>query len=239
EYRRIVPALSLSVVKFPFSDEEGGPVEQMWVNDIAFDGKTISGTLLNEPNELSSVSAGDSIEMPAAKLSDWMYAVADDRVFGAYTVNLLRARMSRGERKQHDAAWGLDFGDPEAIQIVPPGYLGKEKPKKGFFASLFSSESPEEPQSPTEVAAHEHPMAQMMSDSLIEVLEKDPSNATATDDRGFTYLHQLALAGTAIGVQILLDHGAAPNAKTNHGMTAADLAKTLGWKNVLAVLYAH
>ena len=51
-----------------------------------------------------------------AEISDWMYAISGE-VTGAYTVNLLRARMGRDERARHDAAWGLEFGDPRQARI--------------------------------------------------------------------------------------------------------------------------
>lgn len=61
---------------------------------------------------------GDSVELLAKDLTDWMYAFKG-RVYGANTVNLMRSRMSKSERKQHDNAWGLDFGDPESIEVLP------------------------------------------------------------------------------------------------------------------------
>lgn len=51
-------------------------------------------------------------------------------------------------------------------------------------------------------------------------------------------LHHQALAGSAATVQALLDAGADPNAKTPDGRTAADLARVMGWKRVVAILDA-
>jgi uncharacterized protein YegJ (DUF2314 family) len=65
ERQRIVPGLSMAAVKAPFSDGDGegdgeNPgVEHMWIDEVDFDGQTISGVLLNDPNWLKSVSAGD------------------------------------------------------------------------------------------------------------------------------------------------------------------------------------
>ncbi|MBC8356739.1 MAG: DUF2314 domain-containing protein [Planctomycetes bacterium] len=242
EQRRIIPGLSLAAVKVPFSDppeiehdEEEPAVEQMWLSDIEFDGSVITGTLLNEPHWLKSISEGDQSQVPISGISDWMYAISD-RVYGAYTVNLLRSQMSRGERAQHDAAWGLDFGDPDEIEVVPPEWLGK-KPKPGFFKRLFGGGGDEAP--PLDLETAEHPMAVNMADSLKEYLGQDPMNVHATDDNGWTMLHQQALAGTAIGVSILLEHGADPDALTSDGATALQLAESLGWKQVVDVLTAR
>src|SRR5262245_62280800 len=67
ERRRIIPGLDLACVKAPFSDGddaepvEGQPsVEQMWLGQVDFDGKYVTGELLNASNWLKSVKQGDS-----------------------------------------------------------------------------------------------------------------------------------------------------------------------------------
>src|SRR5262249_51459333 len=124
EYRRIVPGLGLSAVKAPFSDEDGGEVEQMWVGEIDFDGESVHGTLLNAPTHLRSGEKGDRVSIPLAEISDWMYSI-DDEVYGGYTVNLMRSRMKPRERREHDEAWGLNFGDPTKVRVVP-GHEGAD-----------------------------------------------------------------------------------------------------------------
>lgn len=118
ERRRIIPALDMACVKAPFSDpgpsdpnNENPEVEQMWLDDINFDGRWVTGTLLNEPNWLTSVSAGDEARFALTQITDWMYAI-NGEVYGAFTVNFMRSQMDPGERQEHDAAWGLNFGDP-------------------------------------------------------------------------------------------------------------------------------
>jgi uncharacterized protein YegJ (DUF2314 family) len=97
EQRRIVPGLDLACVKVPFSDPpemqhqaDDPEVEQMWLSDIDFDGQAITGTLINSPNWLKSIKEGDQSQVPIHGISDWMYAI-EGRVYGAYTVNLMRA----------------------------------------------------------------------------------------------------------------------------------------------------
>lgn len=242
EQRRIIPGLSLAAVKVPFSDppeiehdDDEPSVEQMWLSDIEFDGEVITGTLLNSPHWLKSIQEGDQAQFPVSGISDWMYAIGD-QVYGAYTVNLLRSQMSRSERSQHDSAWGLEFGDPNKIDVVPPEWFGG-KPKPGFFKRLFGGGGEETP--PLDLETTEHPMAINMAESLKEFLAQDPMNVYTTDDNGWTMLHQQALAGTAIGVEILLEHGADPDARTSDGRTALDLAQALGWRQVIEVLNVH
>lgn len=229
ERRRIIPGLDVACVKAPFSDgkqrstpQDGPEVEQMWLGEVDFDGHTVSGVLLNSPNWLTSIEAGDAVRVPLSQITDWMYAISGE-VYGAYTVNLMRSRMARGERKEHDDAWGLKFGDPQKIRLVP-------EPKKsgGLLKSLFGGRS--------EAEIGEHPMSENMAPSLKEQLAADPTMLNSKDENGWTLLHQEALAGSAPTVQVLLDCGADVNAVTAQGATPLQLAKSLGWDKVVALL---
>src|SRR5262249_23979284 len=139
-----------------------------------------------------------------------------------YTVNLLRSRMGRQERQEHDGALGLSFGDPTRIRVAPePGKGG------GLLKSWFGKRKAD---------AEEHPMSEAMAPSLKEQLAQDPSLVSAKDDRGWTLLHQQALAGSAATVKVLLEAGADPDEVTDHGMTPLQLARSLGWEKVAALL---
>src|SRR5262245_50035423 len=228
ERRRIVPALDLACVKAPFSDgmqgsrTPGAPdVEHMWISEVDFDGQTVGGVLMNSPNWLKTIKEGDAVRIPLAQISDWMYVISEE-VYGAYTVNLLRSRMAARERQEHDGAWGLKFGDPKKIRIAPEPKTGG-----GLLKSWFGKR---------QAASGEHPMSENMAVSLKEQLAKKPSLVSATDDRGWTLLHQEALAGSAPTVKVLLEAGADPSARTKGGMTPLQLAKSLGWDHVVALL---
>jgi uncharacterized protein YegJ (DUF2314 family) len=229
ERRRIVPALDLAGVKAPFSDgkrdtptQDNPEVEHMWLSEVDFDGQFVSGVLLNAPNWLKTVKQGDSARLPLEEISDWMYAI-DGEVYGAYTVNLMRSRMGQRERKEHDAAWGLNFGDPHKIRLVP-----QQKKSGGLLKALFGGLGDTDTQ--------EHPMSEAMASSLKDQLVEDPSMLHAKDDKGWMLLHHQALAGSTASVQVLLDRGADPNAVTEHGMTPLELARSLGWDKVVALL---
>lgn len=229
ERHRIVAALDLASVKAAFRDDEPNedgehPVEHMWLAEVDFDGHAVSGLLLNAPRWLKSVKEGQPVDVPLSRIEDWMYVI-EGRVYGAYTVNLMRSRMSRADRRAHDDAWGLDFGDPERIELVPP----PKSKAHGFLSKLFGGKAPPEPADPDA----EHPMSLNMAPSLREL---EPSSITSVDDRGWTLLHHQALAGSAPGVEVLLELGADKNAVTNHGMTPLQLAESLGWKRVIELL---
>jgi uncharacterized protein YegJ (DUF2314 family) len=228
ERRRIVPGLDVSIVKAAFTDEPDSAdsadveCEHMWIHEVGFNGDTVTGILGNAPNWLKSVSEGDEVKVPMSRLSDWLYAIRG-RAYGGFTVNLLRLRMSKAERAEHDAVWGIDFGDPDTIDFVPEDFAGK--PSGGFLKRLFSSKPKIDP---VELAEREHPMSANMGDSLREFLTTDPEQVSEADENGWTMLHHRALAGSATSVAILLELGADRNAKTSSGQTAASLAEKTG-----------
>ena len=209
EQRRIIPALDMAAVKAAFSDDQEDPeayVEHMWVNDVMFDGHQVIGTLVNQPNQLTTITQGDDVGLESEDIEDWMYA-REGKVYGAFTVNVLRARMTAAERKAHDDAWGLEFGDPTRPALVPW----------------------DDPDA-------EHPMSDNMAPKLAEELAKNLKALLAPDDVGMTLLHQLALAGSEACVRAVLAAGADRNARSEAGATALDLAKVLGWPRVIALL---
>lgn len=237
ERRRIIPGLELACVKAPFSDPPGTSVpteaplvEQMWMDQVQFDGRHVSGILINTPKWLKSVADGDSNRLPLSDVSDWMYVV-NGRVYGGFTVHMLRARMSRAERNAHDSAWGLEFGDPLAPEVVPKKWF-ESKGKKTVWQLLTGSA----PSLPDHWEELEHPMADNMVESLQKFVAQHPEELNNVDDRGFSLLHQLALAGATGCVDMLLRHGADPRATTREGFTAAQLAEILDWRNTVELL---
>jgi uncharacterized protein YegJ (DUF2314 family) len=219
EYRRIVPALDFACVKTPFSDpdgetdEDGRPqVEQMWISEVEFDGEQITGTLINSPNWLTSVAEGDEVTIPLSAVTDWMYAI-NSKAYGGYTVNLMRQRMDPHELGEHDSAWGLEFGDPDVIDLVPAWEEGGESDP-----------------------AADHPMDVNVSEAVRGQLQDDPELLNGSDDDGWTFLHHFALGGANNCIRVLLEEGADPNVKTNQGKTPLDFAQMLGWESVAQLL---
>lgn len=233
EQRRIIPAMNLACVKAQFSEKtpDGEEiVEHMWLNDIYFDGDTVSGFLINEPNNLTNIQPGDYFEIPLNEISDWLFAMTPaekktkglsklfssssepiPKAYGGFTIQKMRADMSDSERRDHDEAWQLDFGDFNEIEVV---HEQKDKPENLI----------------------EHPMSKNMQESFVTFLNDYPTELTNTDENGFTLLHRETIAGNLSSVQILLQYGADKNLKTNKGKTALDYAKQLHWEHLIPVL---
>ena len=213
ERRRIVPALEIACAKTVFADrplEECGPddpVEQMWLDEIEFDGRTVTGKLINQPHQLESVKEGETCNFSFERLTDWMYAISS-KVYGAHTVNLMRSRMTPAERQEHDAAWGFKFCEPGKILLTPED---------------------------TRVDV-EHPMSVNMRPKLEDYLKQNPSIINQPDERGWTFLHHQSLAGNALVVETLLQHGADRMLETNDGDLAIDLARLMDWERVVSLL---
>lgn len=241
EYRRIVPALGVAAVKIAFADEvaagQFGPPEHMWLNEVQFDGASLAATLLNAPNWVRSVQAGQRVSLPLDRVGDWMYS-RGGRCYGAFTVNLMRSRMGAAERADHDDAWGMDFGDPSDVQVVPDWSAEPTPAKK---RGLFGKKKAAATQAPTaQDLTAEHPMALNMAEAYGQQLRDNAEGILGyRDERGFMPLHDMALAGATTAVRLMLSHGADPRALTGHGWSAAQLAYSLGWHDTVALLQQH
>ena len=145
------------------------------------------------------------------------------KAYGSYTVNVMRSKMSTTERKAHDEAWGLDFGDPRETRVE----LETDDKKAGMFSRFFKKPVDE---------FQDHPMCVNMLDKYRQQLESDDSSTKTTDDRGWTLLHSESLAGNFGVVRLLVKYGADPKARTNSGKDPAGLAAAIGWDEIASYL---
>ena len=217
ERRRIVPGLDLACVKVEFRQEDppNAPMaEFMWISDIDFDGINVSGYLISTPSMLTNIKNGDFVQIPFDEINDWLFAISR-KAYGGFTIQVMRGQMDEKDRKNHDDAWGLDFGDHNNVLVA---YQQKEHPEN----------------------LTEHPMCRSTDEesrkSFAEFIKQYPGEITYKDEGGYTMLHREAIAGNKLTVEILLQAGADAGAKTADGFTAADFAKKLGWEHIVSIL---
>jgi len=208
EYRRIVPAFDMEIIKVAFQDNTipEPNIEYMWVDEVEFDGKFIKGILINKPNYLTNVKEGDRVSVTLEELCDWMIA-REGKVYGAFTINLIRSAMSDKERKDHDEAWGLNFGNPDEILLTPQDNDDDE-----------------------------HPMSINTEASTIENLKNSTEILDYRDTLNGSMLHYEALAGNLLQLKALIKYGADVNLKNDNGMMPIDLAKKMNWFSIIKVL---
>lgn len=212
EYRRTIPAFDVACVKVIFSQEIKGKVEteHMWINDIHFDGDHIYGTLINEPEIISDIKNQDLIKVPITQISDWLLA-NDKETLGGFTIQLLRSRMNAEELKQHDEAWGLNFGDFNNIKVI----VGEDQTPENQI---------------------EHPMSIDMQDRFTDYINKNLVELNQQEEDGYTMLHNETIGGNKTIVKILLEAGADCSLQTNTGKTALDFAQQLAWDHIIPLL---
>lgn len=87
---------------------EGDEDEMLWITPTGYDNNTFHGTVETEPLYLKNIQAGQSVEVPAENVADWMY-VEEGRLIGGYTIRVTRSRLSGQELEDFDRAWGFRF----------------------------------------------------------------------------------------------------------------------------------
>ncbi|WP_347053284.1 YegJ family protein [Flavobacterium olei] len=100
------PNADSQALKVKFANSKG--VEHMWVGAIQFKEGKYVGILNNTPEYVTEYKAGDSINVDPSKISDWMY-LENGKLFGGYTIRVLRNNMSEEERKQFDSESGMQI----------------------------------------------------------------------------------------------------------------------------------
>jgi len=91
-------------LKSKFNTSDG--FEHIWVSDISIRDGNYYGIVDNLPESITEVKLGDTIRIDKSTISDWMYAEGD-KLYGGFTIKVLRDRMSPDERKSFDRELGF------------------------------------------------------------------------------------------------------------------------------------
>ncbi len=91
-------------IKVPFKVGKGH--EHLWLNKISIEQDKILGVVNNEPVMTQEVTLGDTVEIDRNTISDWNY-IKGNKLYGGYSVRLLRNRMTPEQRDKFDQSTGL------------------------------------------------------------------------------------------------------------------------------------
>ena len=109
DWSRKIPVVQSAMIKAFFRESENSASgEHLWLDYEGFENDLVTGSLLSQPEQVENLKPGNTVAVPLSQLSDWLY-VCDKMAHGAFTVQLLRSRMSRAERQQHDRDYPFSF----------------------------------------------------------------------------------------------------------------------------------
>jgi len=100
------PEIEVKSLKVKFQNETDA--EHIWLSNVEFKNGQYIGVLDNEPEYVKDYKLGDTVTVENKNISDWMY-IENGKLFGGYTIRVLRNRMSESERKQFDAESGMEI----------------------------------------------------------------------------------------------------------------------------------
>lgn len=100
------PKIEVKSLKVKFQNETN--IEHIWLSNVEFKDGQYSGILDNEPEYITDYKMGDTVNIDNKNISDWMY-IENGKLFGGYTIKVLRNRMSETERKQFDTESGMQI----------------------------------------------------------------------------------------------------------------------------------
>ena len=119
--------------------------------------------------------------------------------------------MNKAELREHDEAWGLNFGDFNNVMVV----MGQDENPENLI---------------------EHPMSINMREKFQKYLANNQTDISQIDEDGYTMLHNEVIGGNKTIVEVLLAAGADPSVRTASGKTALDFAKQSKWNHIISVL---
>lgn len=100
------PEIEVKSLKVKFQNQTDS--EHIWLSNVEFKDGKYSGVLDNEPEYITEHKIGDKVNVDSKNISDWMY-IDNGKLFGGYTIKVLRNRMSDAEKKQFDSESGMQI----------------------------------------------------------------------------------------------------------------------------------
>lgn len=83
-------------------------IEYMWVDLLHHNGDEYTGTLSSYPDLIEELKYGQTVDFSLDEIVDWYY-VENGHARGAFTVKLIRSRLTLEERKKFDPGYEYSF----------------------------------------------------------------------------------------------------------------------------------
>jgi len=220
---RVTPTIETAYIKVPiYGTTADGETrgESPWWQPYFFDGTEVYAVLINQPIYVTEFSVGYRMKIPLANITDWSFDTGE-KVYGGFTIHLLRSRMSDEARKQHDERAGMPYGDPE-FPLISPLLQGPQASLADSLADPMAGPLPPDidPNSAAAVPVWR------------KQLGEQPELMSRTDDTGLNLIQQQCVAGNLDIVQVLVEAGADTQVKRADGLTLIELAQETGWPHI-------
>jgi uncharacterized protein YegJ (DUF2314 family) len=102
------PSATVEQFSFRMMFTDGKNRDDIWLNDVTYDGSKFHGVVGFDSNMVRDVKRGQKVSVEPGKISDWMY-VENGKLVGGYTIRAERERLSPEEKAQ------FDMSNPYAI----------------------------------------------------------------------------------------------------------------------------
>jgi uncharacterized protein YegJ (DUF2314 family) len=105
QLQRPSPNRTFASVKVRFATDS--TAEDIWLQDAAFNGRFITGTLTDDATTTENVHQGDSVSVRPEEVSDWM-TVENGRMCGGFTERVNSRRRTAEEQEAWQHAYGVE-----------------------------------------------------------------------------------------------------------------------------------
>lgn len=212
------PKRAQSSFSVKVSVQDGEHIEHVWVSKVLYRNGKFLGKIGNAPARVSGVAIGDEVSLPMREVSDWMY-VDNGRLVGGYTLRVLRDGMSDEERHKFDRS--VPFVVTDDVVASDP------------LVQLLDSIGNAEYETLLSILTRQPDYANRSSKVAVENLWGDMELETQ-DPLRYAVHH-----GDAKAVEILLRHGANPNARDDYLATPLHEAAMRGHSEIIRLLMKH
>jgi uncharacterized protein YegJ (DUF2314 family) len=95
------PDVTETLVKVGYPTGHGG-IEYLWMDVASHDASNVRGRILNEPEDVAGVHAGQDVALAQSTIGDWAYRKAG-KYYGQFTTRVLLETADSATRREQSA----------------------------------------------------------------------------------------------------------------------------------------